>query len=120
MKWKWLLHWALNFQEAVAEWLDSDVTDPGHQIMEDDEIVANALTEGNSDDESEEEEDYGVHSITPRDAFNALDVSLQWLESQGTDPAHLLLVKKWHDTVARMRCEPLRKTDITSFFTRTD
>ena len=65
MKWKWLPLWVLNFQEAVAEWLDSDVTDPGHQIMEDDEIVANALTKGNSDDETEEEEDDGVHLITP-------------------------------------------------------
>ena len=84
--------------------------------MEDDEIAANALTKGNSDDESKEE-DGRAHSITLREAFNALDISLQWLESQGTDPAHLLFVKKWSDTAAHMRRESLRQTDI---FTRTD
>lgn len=89
--------------------------------MEDDEIVANALVEGNNDDESEEEEEVeGAHSITPREAFNALDISLQWLESQGTDPAHLLFMKKWRDTAARMRRDSLRQTDITLFLSRTD
>jgi hypothetical protein len=72
------------------------------------------------DDESEEEEVEETHSITPHEAFNTLDISLQWLESQGTDPSHLLLVKKRYDTSARMRCESLRQTNIISFFTRTD
>ena len=48
-------------QDSVAEWFDSSVTDPGYQIIDDDEIVANALGEGNSDDESEEEEVMGEH-----------------------------------------------------------
>ena len=60
-----------------------------------------------------------AHSITPREAFNALDISLQWLESQGTDPAHLLLVKKWRDTAARMRHDSLRQTNIFTYCTRT-
>ena len=38
-----------------------------------------------------------THSVTPREVFNALDISLQWLESQGTDPTQLLLEKKWHE-----------------------
>ena len=58
--------------------------------------------------------------LTPRVAFNALAVSLQWLESQGTDPPHLFLLKKWCDTSARMRRESLRQTDPISFATRTD
>ena len=33
-----------DFQEAVVKWLGSNITDLGHQIIEDDEIVANALT----------------------------------------------------------------------------
>ena len=52
-------------------------------------------------------------TVTPLEAFNALDTSLQWLESQGTDPDHLLLVKKWRDTAARMRQESLKQTKIT-------
>ena len=27
-------------QEAVAEWMNADVNEPGHQTMDDDEIVA--------------------------------------------------------------------------------
>ena len=58
--------------------------------------------------------------VTPRVAFNALAISLQWLESQGTDPPHLLLLKKWCDTSARVRRESLRQTDIIPFATGTD
>ena len=107
-------------EHLYPEWFDSSVTDPGYQII-DDEIVANALGEGNSDDESKEEEVMGEHhSITPLEAFHALDTSLQWLESQGTEPQHLLLMKKWRDTAARMRLESLSQTEITTYFSRTD
>ena len=108
-------------QEAFAEWFDSDSSDAGHQIIEDDEIVADVLAQGNSDNESEEEEAMeDCRSVTPHEAFNALETSLLWLESQNTDPAHLLLVKKWRDTAARMRQESLRQTSITSFLYRTE
>ena len=108
-------------QDTVAEWLDSDLTDPGHQIIDDNEIVANVLREGNSDDESEEEEGMeDCYSITPLESFHALDTSFQWLESQGIEPTHLLLRRKWCDTAAQMRLESLRQTHITSYFTRTD
>ena len=50
--------------------------------------------------------------------FHALDTSLQWLESQGTEPQHLLM-KKWRDTTARMRLESLSQTQITTYFSRT-
>ena len=50
--------------------------------------------------------------MTPLEAFNALDTSLQWLESQGTGPGHLLLVKKWRDRAARMRQESLKLRSI--------
>ena len=103
----------------VLPWLDSDVSDPGYQIMEDDEIVTDTLAQGNSDDESEEEETLeDCHSVTPSEAFTALETSLLWLESQNTDPAHLLLVRKWRDTAARMRQESLKQTSITSFFSQ--
>ena len=85
------------------------------------EIVADALAQGNSDDESEEEEAMEeCRSVTPHEAFNALETSLLWLESQNTDPARLLLVKKWRETAVRMRQESLRQTSITSFLYRTE
>ena len=102
--------------EAVAEWIDADLNDPGHQILEDSEIVANILTRDNSDEESEDEVVEDVHAITPHEAFNALDVSLIWLESIGVEPAQLLQVKKWRDMAARIRQESLRQTSIRTFF----
>ena len=37
-------------------------------------------------------------------------------ESQGSDAAHLLLIKKWRGTAARMRQEALKQSKLTSFF----
>ena len=48
--------------------------------MEDDEIVADAIAKGSSDESEEAIED--CHSITPLQVFNALDISLMWFESQ--------------------------------------
>ena len=105
-----------DIQDTVAKWLDSDLADPGHQIADDEEIVADTL-KTNNDEESDEEEGIEESTVTPHEAFRALDTSLRWLESQGTAPAHLLLVKKWRDTAACKRQESLRQTNITSFFT---
>ena len=55
-------------------------------------------------------------SVTPAAAFEALEVSLRWLESQNTEADHLLLVKKWRDQAARMRRESLKQSRISSFF----
>ena len=108
-----------DFQRDVAEWIDSDTNNAGYQIMEEDEIVAYVREKDGSLSGNSEEEDIAddlYPTVTPLEAFNALDTSLQWLESQGTDPDHLLLVKKWHDTAARMRQESLKQTKITKYF----
>ena len=103
-----------DIQDTVAEWLDSDLADPGHQITDDEEIVADTL-KTNNDEESDEEEGIEESTVTPHEAFRALDTSLSRLESQGAAPAHLLIVKKWHDTAARKRQESLRQTNIHFF-----
>lgn len=48
-------------------------------------------------------------------AYGALGIALEWLEAQG-DTAHLLLVKKWRDTVTRKRFDCLKQSTISSFF----
>ena len=30
-------------QDAVAEWMEADINEPGHQVLDDDEIVADML-----------------------------------------------------------------------------
>jgi len=102
-------------EEDVTEWMESDNADPGHQILDDDEIVADLqqLEEEHSDDSEDEDPVEDSHPITPQEAFDALNVTLQWLESQGSDPNHLLLVKNWRDTAAKMRQETLKQTKLT-------
>ena len=49
-------------------------------------------------------------------AYKAFGIALQWLECQGTDPAHLMLVKNWMTTAGRKRDNSLTQTEITSYF----
>lgn len=107
-----------DMRDAVAEWMEADTNEPGHQILSDDEIVAEVVVSEEEGDGSDEDEGEPVPpTVTPSAAFDALGVSLRWLESQHVDAEHLLLVKKWRDHGARMRRESLRQRTITSFFT---
>ena len=53
-----------DLQDAVVEWLDSDCAHPGHQILDDEEIVADTLEISNNE-ESDEEEEIEQTKITP-------------------------------------------------------
>ena len=80
----------------MVEWLTADINDPGHQIMDDTKIVAEiAGCNDSNDQKSDEEEPVADTSVIPAAAFEALEVSLHWLESKNTETDHLLLVKKW-------------------------
>ena len=104
-------------QETVFEWIAADANDPGYQIMDDEEIVAEVVASDDDEAGGSDEESPAVgSSIIPTAAFDALDTSLRWLESQGTEAEHLLLVKKWRDQAARMRQKSLKQSCITSFF----
>ena len=61
--------------------------------MTDDEIVAQVSGEADlSKSESKYEPDIAP-TVSHASAHEAFGIVLQWLEAQGTDPAHLLLVK---------------------------
>lgn len=100
----------------MFEWMTADANDPGYQIMDDDEIVAEVAAPHDDDEDSDQE--------SPAAAFEALDISLRCiamvgnLESQGTEAEHLLLVKKWRDQAARMRRKSLKQPCITAFFVK--
>ncbi len=52
----------------------------------------------------------------PSQAYEALDSTMKWLESQDdTDPAHLLLVQKWRDMAAIKRTETLKQKNYILF-----
>ena len=44
-------------QDAVAEWMEADIDEPGHQVPDDDEIVAEILNTGNTDNEETSDEE---------------------------------------------------------------
>ena len=60
--------------------------------MTDDEIVAQVSGEA---DLSESESKYKPDIAPTVSHASAHEIVLQWLEAQGTDPAHLLLVRNW-------------------------
>lgn len=99
-----------------AEWLAQDTSDPGYQLLSDDEIVAMVVNEGGeSEDESSEEPT--TTCVTHAQAYSALETALTWLESQtDTDPAHLLLVRRWRNSAAMKRTQTQTQTKISSYF----
>ena len=103
--------------QAPDTGITEDANDPGHQLMSDSEIVADILSEPenqecNSDDETESQP-----LVTSAEASITFETGLKWLESQeGTDPFHLLLIKRWRDTAAQKRQQKLKQSKVTSCF----
>ena len=102
-------------QDHVSEWMEADTNEPGHEVLDDDEIVADLLSHEEEDEESSDEAD-STPCVTAGEAFDALDVTLRWLEQRNADAAHLLLVKKWHTEAAVMRSQSLNQASILSYF----
>ena len=106
-----------DIQDAVVEWMEADISEPGHQVLDDNEIVAEMLEcEEDHHEESSDEEATTIPHVTASEAFDALDVTLCWLEQTNADATHLLLVKKWRDEAARMRYESMKQASILSYF----
>ena len=80
-------------QDAVAEWMEADINDPGYQILNDHEIAVEMMEcEEDHHEESSDEEAATSPSVTDSEAFDALDITLRWLEQTNADATHLLLV----------------------------
>ncbi len=106
--------------DVVAEWMEADVDEPGHEILNDDEIVVDIVDGANDvrEDSSDEEDSVDEPKVSPGEAFSALDVSLRWLEQSHADPCHLLLVKKWRDEAAKIRFNTMKQSNLFSYFKR--
>ena len=106
-----------DIQDAVGEWMEAGMNEPGHEVLDDDEIVADMLKcEDDDHEESSDEEAASSTHVTASEAFDALDVTLRWIEQTNADATHLLLVKKWHDEAARMRSQSMKQASILSYF----
>jgi len=103
---------------SPQDWLEQDASDPGYQIMSEDEIVSTVQNEdGDSDSDSSDELSLQC-PVSHAQAYGAFEIALEWLESQQADSAHLMLVKKWRDQAAVKRGAALKQSKIASYFTK--
>lgn len=108
-------------EEDVQEWMWVDDADPGHQIMQDSDIVD--LVTDNADaasTSSTSESENGDKKIpTPSEAFTCLDTVLRWFEAQNeSDQYQISVLKKVRELAAHKRVGLLRQTKIKDFFKR--
>ena len=95
------------------DWLMEDGSDPGYQLMSDQEIVETIVLDREDSDSDNEEPSPPSKSVTYTQACAAFECALEWLESQGdTDPAHLMLVKNWRDLAAQHRVQAAKQKQI--------
>ncbi len=107
--------------QSPEDWLNEDRSDHGHELLDDEGIVASVNSEDTTNSDEESSDDEPSEQVSHDQAFQAFDIGLKWLESIGnTDPAHLLLVQKWRDLAAIKRTESLKQTKITQSFHRCD
>lgn len=103
---------------SPRDWLEQDASDPGYQIMTEDEIVS-AVQNEDSDSDSNSSDELSLQCpVSHAQACGAFEIALEWLESQQADPAHLMLVKKWRDQAAVKRGAALKQSKIASYFTK--
>ena len=89
--------------QSPSGWLEEDSEDPRYQMMTDDEIVAHVSGECDLSESESEDESENNSTVSHTRAYKAFGIALQWLESQGTDPAHLMLAKNWITSAERQR-----------------
>lgn len=104
--------------EDVSSWLNSDSSDPGYQLLSDDEIIDSITTHIPDDDGSDEEEDESDTQETPTCGAVAemLDKCLVWYEQQKESMAtSLLMLKNIRDLAATKRYSNLKQLTLLSF-----
>lgn len=105
--------------EDVGEWVMSDSSDPGYQILSDEEII-----ESVSEDIVEEEEEVNMEvesDIGPSasEAFNCLETALKWMERQPEcDHLQLLTVKRMRDLAAKKRLKTAKQLTLVEMFNK--
>ncbi len=61
-------------QEAIAEWMDADIDEPGHEVLDDDEIVAEMQNSRDSSAEESSQEIEENQRVSASAAFDALEL----------------------------------------------
>lgn len=103
----------------VGEWMVCDSSDPGFQILNDDELIESVREES-----VEEEDDLNVEveadtGPSASEAFAGLETALKWMERQPEcDHVQLLTVKRMRDLAARKRMKTVRQLTLTEMYSK--
>ncbi|XP_050536842.1 jerky protein homolog-like [Daktulosphaira vitifoliae] len=104
--------------EDVGEWMACDTSDPGFQILNDDEIVESVREDVEVEVEEELSLDVEVDAgPSASEAFAGLETALKWMERQPEcDHLQLLTVKRMRDLAARKRMKTAKQLTLTEMF----
>lgn len=107
-------------QENIHEWLECDEDDPGHELLTDDDIIAQTqVPKDDTDDDDDQDDDYVSVEKGPtnEEAFLCFETAIKWLEQQDEcDAMQLLSLKRLRDLAAKKRVSKLKQTNILNFF----
>nr|CAH7713126.1 unnamed protein product [Callosobruchus chinensis] len=108
--------------EDVGEWMVCDTSDPGFQILNDDEIVVSVREDVEVEVEEELSADVEVDGgPSASEAFAGLETALKWMERQPEcDHLQLLTVKRMRDLAARKRLKTAKQLTLTEMFKNND
>nr|CAH7752634.1 unnamed protein product [Callosobruchus chinensis] len=104
--------------EDVGEWMVCDTSDPGFQILNDDEIVVSVREDVEVEVEEELSADVEVDGgPSASEAFAGLETALKWMERQPEcDHLQLLAVKQMRDLASRKRLKTAKQLTLTEMF----
>ncbi|XP_049302204.1 uncharacterized protein LOC125775598 [Bactrocera dorsalis] len=104
--------------EDVGEWMACDTSDPGFQILNDDEIVVSVREDVEVEVEEELSADVEVDAgPSASEAFAGLETALKWMERQPEcDHLQLLTIKRIRDLAARKRLKSAKQLTLTEMF----
>lgn len=103
----------------AVDWLNGDSTDPGYQILDDDEIISSLKNQEDDDHDNDSSSDESVNAPNKpshAEAFAAFETGLEWFERQDEcRQTQLLLLKRLRDLAAQKRVAAVRQLKINDF-----
>lgn len=103
--------------QDVGEWVMCDSSDPGYQILSDDELIENVREESVEEEDDVNVEDEADMGPSASEAFAGLETALRWMERQPEcDHMQLLTVKRMRDLAARKRFKTVKQVTLTEMF----
>ena len=102
-------------ETEIRTWLDSDLNDPGIQMLTDSQICDSVLDDPHTDSEDEDEDEQPV--ISHSEAAFMFEQCLTWLEHQPeVNTYNTTCVRQLQTLAAEKRLSTIKQSEITTFF----